>query len=378
MRRLKIALVTPEHPNSPRHGGIARYLRDYAPALAAAADVVLVSTEAGEELAGVPQHIVSAGCLPSPLAPPGRSRRIQDVLRRLNPDIVEYPNWGALGCCDRGHWTTVTRISTPVRRGSLRPGLMPRLARPLHHFWESQAIRRTDFAISHTNAHILTCEAVYGQLPPVKTIALGVNLPPVEPLPGARGVLFVGRFEARKGLDVLIEAWRSLSAAQKAGLTLHLVGRDTPGRSGSYLRDCLRDDPPEALAVKVHHSLNEAELARLRQSCHIAVVPSRYESFGMVVLEAFAFGHAVIASAAGGLPEVVRDGEDGLLVAPEDVAALARALARLGQDEALAAKLATAGRQALATRFSVARMVEASLAAYEVAVAGNTGGEEAR
>ncbi len=87
----------------------------------------------------------------------------------------------------------------------------------------------------------------------------------------------------------------------------------------------------------------DTKLGLLRHA-DIVVVPSRYESFGLVAVEAMMFGKPVISTLAGGIPEVVADGETGLLVPPSDVAAMAVAMQRLCADSALRSQLGVAGR----------------------------------
>ena len=89
------------------------------------------------------------------------------------------------------------------------------------------------------------------------------------------------------------------------------------------------------------------------------VVPSRYESFGLTALEAMIFAKPCIASRVGGLAEVVVDGETGLLVPPDDPAALANAIARLTADRALRWTLGEAGRRRYLARFTADAMADA-------------------
>jgi glycosyltransferase involved in cell wall biosynthesis len=90
---------------------------------------------------------------------------------------------------------------------------------------------------------------------------------------------------------------------------------------------------------------------RATAGAEIFVMPSRLEPFGIVVLEAWDAGRPVVATDRGGTSEFVTDGEDGLLVDPNDLAALAGALDRLADDPALARRLGRAGR-AQVPRFS--------------------------
>jgi glycosyltransferase involved in cell wall biosynthesis len=91
------------------------------------------------------------------------------------------------------------------------------------------------------------------------------------------------------------------------------------------------------------------------------VQPSRYEPFGIAVLEAMAASRAVVATTAGGLSEIVVDGETGLLVAPGDIEALARAILRLASSPESSARMGRRGRAVLEERFTV----EAAIRKYE-------------
>jgi glycosyltransferase involved in cell wall biosynthesis len=107
-----------------------------------------------------------------------------------------------------------------------------------------------------------------------------------------------------------------------------------------------------------------AEVAPLYRLLDAALLPSRMEGFSQSLLEAMAFGKPVIASAAGGNPELVTDGADGLLVPPLDPAAWAAALERVLVDPALATGLGEAARRTARERFSLERTVSRTLELY--------------
>src|SRR5262249_24343982 len=87
------------------------------------------------------------------------------------------------------------------------------------------------------------------------------------------------------------------------------------------------------------------------RDCTVFTAPSRYESFGLIYLEAMRWGKPVVACCAGGVPEVVRDGETGLLVPPGDAAALEAALSRLLADADLRTKMGSGARARRAPGF---------------------------
>jgi glycosyltransferase involved in cell wall biosynthesis len=102
----------------------------------------------------------------------------------------------------------------------------------------------------------------------------------------------------------------------------------------------------------------------------IFVLPTRGDAFGIVFLEAMAHGTPVVASAVGGVPEVVEDGVTGVLAPPGDPDAFAEAIGRLAGDPALRRRLGEAGRRRLAERFSIPRAMEGMAAAYAACLAG--------
>ncbi len=161
--------------------------------------------------------------------------------------------------------------------------------------------------------------------------------PPAEPRLAA-----VGRLIPIKGFDVLLEAFR-LARAEVPALTLDIAG------SGPLERE-LRARAPDGVTFLGR----VASVAQVYERSSIVVVPSRGEGFGMVALEAAERGRAAIVSDVGGLPEIVADGETGLVVPPADPERLAAALVSLARDPARVRSLGEAARRRAVTQFSAA------------------------
>jgi len=106
------------------------------------------------------------------------------------------------------------------------------------------------------------------------------------------------------------------------------------------------------LAECVHFAGFSDVAAAFMRAADIVLVPSRVEPFGNVAVEAQLAGKPVVASAVQGLPEIVEDGRTGLLVAPDDPAALAAAVTRLLDEPGLAGRLAQSGADSAHLRFS--------------------------
>jgi len=189
----------------------------------------------------------------------------------------------------------------------------------------------------------------------IVVIPCGVNLELFRPLDRCaarkelglpadrRMLLFVGRLDPVKGLDVLLEAMceltRMMRPCRAQDLSLAVIGGDREDHLEALMTDlsCLTDIRHELgldeLVVFVG-SRSQEVLPFYYSAADVCVMPSLYESFGMVALEAMACGTPVIASRVGGLTYTVRDGETGFLVPERDPKALAEKLKLLlGQDE---------------------------------------------
>jgi glycosyltransferase involved in cell wall biosynthesis len=179
----------------------------------------------------------------------------------------------------------------------------------------------------------------------VRIIPSGVDLPrevgsEAEP----PEILFAGRLSPEKGVLELLEATH--------GLELVVAG-DGP----------LRRRVPGALGFVPHD-----QLQRFYARAAVVACPSRREGFGVACLEAMAHGRPVVATAVGGLRDLVVDGETGVLVPARDPAALRAALNRLLADPELRHRLGTAGRERAQRQFSWQAVTDATLDAYAEAI----------
>lgn len=183
---------------------------------------------------------------------------------------------------------------------------------------------------------------------------------PAEKFGGSRIILFIGRLERRKGVDILLHAAnRFMRSAED--LILVLAGRDVENFSGKieYFIDAdLRD--------RVHFlgEVANATKDKLLAKAYCLAFPSRYESFGLVPLEAFVHSLPVIGARAGAIPEVIRHEVDGILVDVDDPASLAKAVERLASDPDLHAALAL-GAHDRVRMLSSRRMASASVRVYK-------------
>ncbi len=174
-------------------------------------------------------------------------------------------------------------------------------------------------------------------------------------------VLFVGRVSRQKGISVLLKAARSFD--ERVRLVMAASSPDTKELQ-EELEEQARTNPR---LIWINEMLPEDHLISLYTEADLFVCPSVYEPFGIINLEAMACGTPVVASAVGGIPEVVVDGETGVLVQPEEPEALADAINRLMADPERRRRYAEAGRRRVEERFSWRRIADETIAVYRQA-----------
>jgi D-inositol-3-phosphate glycosyltransferase len=151
----------------------------------------------------------------------------------------------------------------------------------------------------------------------------------------------VGRIDPEKGVDVLVQAMGRL---QGAAAGAHLVVVGSPGLAPDGYPERVRSEAEKLLGDRVRFVGRTADVPGTLRAIDVLVNASVAEPFGLSVLEAQATGVAVIGTSAGGIPDFVFDGDNGMLVPPRDVDALAKALDRLVTDGELRARIAERGR----------------------------------
>ncbi|MBI4635717.1 MAG: glycosyltransferase [Candidatus Rokubacteria bacterium] len=168
--------------------------------------------------------------------------------------------------------------------------------------------------------------------------------------PGDRLVVCVGRLDRYKGQQYLLEAVAILGR-ERPNIRLALVG---DGRFRPRL-----EAQASALGIgpRVIFSGALADVRRALAAADLFVLPSEEEGMPGAVLEAMAMGLPVVATAVGGVPEIVVDGETGMLVAPRQPTALAEAMGRVLEDPALAGRVGCLGRRRVVEEFSIERSV---------------------
>src|SRR5262249_42441822 len=161
---------------------------------------------------------------------------------------------------------------------------------------------------------------------------------PPASLPERPRAVFVGVLERYKAFDTLTDAWRR-AAAQVPDAVLHIVGDGT-----------MRDRAEQLVADLSHQAewserLSAEEVAAAMDDSWLVCLPSRSEGLPRVALEAACRGRAIVGGDRAGIPDVVHDDENGLLVDPDDAGGLAAALVRILGDRATAERLGAGARR---------------------------------
>jgi glycogen(starch) synthase len=178
-------------------------------------------------------------------------------------------------------------------------------------------------------------------------------------------LLYFGRLEYEKGVQDLIAALPRIRRA-RPGTRVLVAGT---GTAADMLLEAARTHRVLRSVAFLGH-LPDDELVALLAAADAVVLPSRYEPFGIVALEAAAAGAPLVASTAGGLGEVVEDGATGVSFPPGDVAALARAVGVVLADPRAAARRARAARARLGVDFDWTHIAVGTAVVYAVARAG--------
>jgi glycosyltransferase involved in cell wall biosynthesis len=266
------------------------------------------------------------------------------------------------------------RLVISVHGADLFPGGVRRAKYPRSIKWLLEA---SDLIVAPSNGYRQDVAGLFPELTGrIVFIHNGVDLSELESVPHKKispnrtpYVLCVAMLNEKKGIDVLLRAFAHLQDG-RPDLRLVLAG-DGP------LRDRL-----EKLAaslgltarVEFRGRQTRSQVGELLRGCEVFVLPSRSEPFGIVLIEAMACKKPVVATSVGGIPEIVENGGNGLLVRPDDPQALAGALIKILSDTNFRARIASNGLLTARKRFRA----EKTGAAYEAVYAALLNPSEAR
>jgi glycosyltransferase involved in cell wall biosynthesis len=262
-----------------------------------------------------------------------------------------------------------TRVSTTMTSAYQKARNRVPLNYRLEAKLENLQIRRSDYLVTHSNGHARTLETELGiKRTNFKIIPIGI------PITKKRSeyhsdkskinieVLFVGRLENRKGIDILITAIPKI-IQKNSSISFNIIGSDPMNLKESYKSNQLFKNHVQFLG-----KVSSSELENRYKKCDIFVAPSRYESFGIVFVEAMKFSKPVIGTNVGGIPDIVLNNKNGYLIEPESVEALVNAVIKLAGSFELRKEMGRKGRKRVMENFSTQAMTIQSVEYYKAAL----------
>jgi glycosyltransferase involved in cell wall biosynthesis/GT2 family glycosyltransferase len=288
-------------------------------------------------------------------------RAYADIIGRRQIDIFQYPIWDVEGIdLDKerlGGASTIVSLHTTAgltikdHPEWFRNG---KLIAPYQNLLELEkiALEKADLILANSNAIVSDIEKFYGIKIrfKVEVIPHGVGKKETTViLPDLNHIVFLGRLENRKGIDLFLDAMSTYNA--KKGVTkfkVSVVGKE----SDSFKVDVWRRQNKNCEYIQFLGFLKDDEVDAIFRSKPIVCVPSRYESFGLVALEAMSYGCVVIAANVGGLPEVIHNGSTGLIFEPENPMAIIALLEELRASPERAKQLSDKAQEVSNSEFS--------------------------
>ncbi|MEM0342864.1 MAG: MSMEG_0565 family glycosyltransferase [Thermoplasmata archaeon] len=271
-------------------------------------------------------------------------RMIEAYVSNLPRDPDVYHAQDCVGCTALARMKSRGEISSPVFRTIHH---VDDFAEPRLYEFEKRAVASADyrFVVSQYWKRVLKDQFGYESVVTYN----GLDMDDFSHLPERTSdvptVLFVGGLEPRKGLEYLMMAMEFV-ADEIPRARLVAVGR--PGFRGTEqwrwfetLADRLGIRPN----LEAYEGVTQEKLLQLYADCDLLALPSKTEGWGLALMEAMACGKPVVASRVGGIPELVNDGLEGVLVDPGDVRGLAEAIVRILRDPALRAEMGSKGRE---------------------------------
>ena len=387
---MRIALASQEYPPETAHGGIGTQTRAKAHGLAALGhDVNVISHSIDGEkreyfdgdvrvtrIAGMDDRLPIYTEATRWLT---YSAVVAAAVAALNAqshlDIVDFPEWGSEGyihLLNRTEWNyipTVIHLHGPLVMFAHTMG-WPELDSEFYRvgsLMEGTCLRLADAIFSSSDCSADWCAAHYGlareQIP---TLHAGVNTRVFRPLDVPRErrltIIFVGKIERNKGVMLLLEA--GIKLAQKyPNLHLRMLGRGNPALVEEMRTKANAASLPALLDLPGF--VEREELPAHLSRAHVFAAPSLYEGGpGFVYLEAMACGLPVVACSGSGAAEVVRHGENGMLIAPDDLEALVEAIDQLLSDTKARAVMSSRARQFVLTNADSAHCLKKIEAFY--------------
>lgn len=303
-------------------------------------------------------------------------------LRRNNKiygfNVVEFPNWEAPGLISQimmRRIKSVVRVHTPFFETLEIDGPGCALADKMACYQEKKSCLKADLLVSSTHKHATLIASEYAfDVSRIKIVPLGVidrfgmdslQLKHERVRSGFR-ILYVSRLEHRKGTLLLLDSLPHI-LRNRLDIRVDIIGRDRPHAPGRrYFQDYFREQyGAHDDQVNFYGFVEDGDLDEFYKAADIFLVPSVYESFGLIYAEAMMYGLPSIATDAGGIPEVITDQLDGLLLKEKSVDELVASVVGLYNDPIMLKRLSFNARLSFELKLDQSRMVNEAQQAYK-------------
>lgn len=394
---MNICLITTLYPPE-MGGGIGTYIYNLSMALSKLGHNVHVIAKSNnvkyklEVIDGVSLHRVQEKTIPFlDKFLPGVAwsfqvyRLIKQIHLKSKIDIIEFPNWEAPGIISQyllKNIPSVVRVHTPyfetleLDKNAESITFEDRLI----CFLEKSSCNSAKQLVSSTLFHANMIAKEYNfQLSRFKILPLGVmdkckvrsKAKTQEQDTDIFKILYVSRLENRKGTLSLIDAL-PIILKDFPKIQVDFVGSDRPHAPGHLSFKTYFDQKYSKYSesVKFHGYVSDEELDTFYREAHLFVVPSVYESFGLIYIEAMMYALPSIATMGGGIPEVVEHNKNGILLNKNNTLELAEKISMLYVDNDLRNKLACHARDSFEKKFDYMIMANNTLQMYENAICG--------
>ena len=296
-------------------------------------------------------------------------------------DLVEFSNYGSEGFVHSlrkvvPHVTRVVTMGWQSQQINQEVGASKTSLRDRWANWkEHTAIKNSDLTLTPTQFHAdIVSEYLALDRKPI-AVPLGADLD-IQPSQvnhhskneSVINFLFVGKCDPRKGFEILIRSFCDAYEKLGGGIKLTVVGQDSNlGPNSTSYRDYALSKVSSTIRENIEFLgwVKDEDIANLYLNCDIFIAPSRYESFGLIYLEAMQCRKPVIGCKVGGVMEVVSDLENGLLINPDNVDDLTSAMIKLSQSKELRSKLGDYGYLCWSEEFTEEKMCKRTLAVYQ-------------
>jgi glycosyltransferase involved in cell wall biosynthesis len=306
------------------------------------------------------------------------ARNLTTIIKRHKIDIVEFANWESEGLIFTLTLNKIIKMPTVIRLHT--PSVIDNNISERQKYFSDKVKEYCEkIFVSQKENNLTTstyfnakeCIKVYGLKKHIEIIPLGIKPKIIKQKHIPRHtlchpiitILFVGRLEKRKGIDILIKSIPIVLKKYK-NVKFVIVGREN--QNEKWVSD-LRNSLPFDCLNNVNflgYIKDPKKLDKIYINSDICIIPSRYESFGLVVLDAMNYGKAIVTSKVGGIPEIIRNKKDGYLINPV-VKELAKSINKLVASKKIRKKLESSARKRAGDNFSSKTMAKKTSDFYE-------------